>query len=230
MRSPQLHVARARSRADDLTQALADSLGRAKDLDYGPANVLDLDRFLDRASALALDINSGDNLTRARSRADDLNSIIDDAVARSRALGATIDHARALTRDLGHISTFYGDRDRASALARHWMVGRAFIRDLNRVKDLNRALTRDLNRAATGRRGGAEQVVPVAGRLLAAAALLLPARERARYAEEFESELREIAHADGRRRAQLAYGARQVMSAWRLRAELKGLRRRGAAP
>jgi hypothetical protein len=68
-----------------------------------------------------------------------------------------------------------------------------------------------------------------AGRLVAAAARLLPVRERARYAEEFRAELWEIAQAGGRR-AQLAYAVRQVMAAWRLSAELRVPRRRGAAP
>ncbi len=59
---------------------------------------------------------------------------------------------------------------------------------------------------------------------------LLPVRDRARYAEEFRSELWEIAHAGGGRRAQLAYAARQVMAARQLRAGLRVPRRRGAVP
>ena len=54
--------------------------------------------------------------------------------------------------------------------------------------------------------------------MLAAAAHLLPAGDRARYAEEFRSELAEIARVKARRLPQLAYAARQVASAWRLRA------------
>jgi DNA-directed RNA polymerase specialized sigma24 family protein len=83
---------------------------------------------------------------------------------------------------------------------------------------------------AIRRQGGAGRVAPVAVRLLAAAARLLPGGDRARYAEEFRSELWEIAHAGGGRRAQLAYAARVVMSARRLRADLRVPRRRGAAP
>lgn len=74
-------------------------------------------------------------------------------------------------------------------------------------------------------------MMPLAGRLLAAATRLLPAGDRARYAEEFRAELWEIAHAGAsRRRAQLTYAAQQVMSAWRLSAELRVPRRRRAAP
>jgi hypothetical protein len=59
---------------------------------------------------------------------------------------------------------------------------------------------------------------------------MLPAGDRARYAEEFGSELAEIALAGGGRFAQLAYAARQLRSAPRLRADLRSPRRRSAAP
>ena len=76
----------------------------------------------------------------------------------------------------------------------------------------------------------AVRVAPVADRLTAAAARVLPARDRARYAEELQSELWEIVRAGGDRRRQLAYAARQVMAAPRLRAGLRVPRRRGAMP
>jgi hypothetical protein len=65
--------------------------------------------------------------------------------------------------------------------------------------------------------------------LLAVATWLLPAKDRARYKEEYQSELWEIAHT-GSRRAQLAYAARQLLSAFRLRRGLRIPPRRGAAP
>jgi hypothetical protein len=71
--------------------------------------------------------------------------------------------------------------------------------------------------------------MPLAGWLTVVAARLLPGPERARYSEEFESELAEIACAGGGRRAQLAYAARTVLGAtWQLRAALRSPRRRGA--
>ena len=72
--------------------------------------------------------------------------------------------------------------------------------------------------------------MPLAGPLLAVAVRLLPAGDRARYAEEFRSELTEIARVGAMRRAQLAYAARLVMSARRLRANLRAPRRRRTAP
>jgi len=80
------------------------------------------------------------------------------------------------------------------------------------------------------RRRQAVRLAPVAERLLAVAARLLPAGDRVRYAGEFGSELWEIAHAGGRRRAQLAYAARQVRSTWRLGRELQAPERHRAAP
>ena len=74
------------------------------------------------------------------------------------------------------------------------------------------------------------RLAPVAERLLAVAARLLPASDRVRYAGEFGSELWEIAHAGGRRRAQLGYAARQVRSAWQLGRELQAPQRRRAVP
>ena len=71
-------------------------------------------------------------------------------------------------------------------------------------------------------------IAPSAAGLLAAAARLLPAEERARYAEEFRSELCWIAQAGGSRWAQLAYATRQVTAAPRLRVRLRAPRRRGA--
>jgi hypothetical protein len=73
-------------------------------------------------------------------------------------------------------------------------------------------------------------VVPSAGRLLAAAARLLPAADRVLYAEEYRSELLEIAHARQGRRSQLRYDSRQLASSVSLHAELRAPRRRKASP
>lgn len=65
-------------------------------------------------------------------------------------------------------------------------------------------------------------------RLVAAAAGLLPVADRGRYLEEFRSELTDLARAGGSRWAQVGYSVRLLASAWRLRAELRSPRRRGA--
>jgi hypothetical protein len=63
---------------------------------------------------------------------------------------------------------------------------------------------------------------PTAGRLLAVATRLLPPTDRTRYLEEFSAELASIAEGGGSRRAQVAYAARQLASARRLRTERHG--------
>ena len=72
--------------------------------------------------------------------------------------------------------------------------------------------------------------VAPARRLLVLAARMLPAGDRARYGEEFGSELADIALAGGGRLMQLAYAGRQLMSAVRLRTALASPRRRSAGP
>jgi hypothetical protein len=64
--------------------------------------------------------------------------------------------------------------------------------------------------------------------LLAAAARLVPAADRPRYTAEFRAELADLTAAGGNRRAQVAYAARLVVTAPRLRLELKAPRRRSA--
>jgi hypothetical protein len=73
-------------------------------------------------------------------------------------------------------------------------------------------------------------VTPSAARLLARPARLLPAADRARYAEEYCSELTELAQAGAGRLGQLGYALRQLYSAPRTGRALRSPRRRGAAP
>ena len=78
------------------------------------------------------------------------------------------------------------------------------------------------------RRHSPGSVTSLARTLLAAAARLVPVADRPRYAAEFRAELADIAAAGGNRRAQVAYAARLVAAAPRLRIELKVPRRRRA--
>ena len=193
------------------------ALIRALDLDIGPA----LDRALDRAAAVdAIDRAAADVLTGDLSLALNRALALADALADARDL----DIASAV----GLASNLVRARDRDFNLARD----RDFNLARDRVGDLAGNLVLDLDRARAGRgqRGAAGRVVPLAGRLLAAAARLLPAGDRARYAEEFRSELAELVGAGAGRRRQLAHAARVVLSARRLRADLRVPRRRGAAP
>ncbi len=132
-----------------------------------------------------------------------------------------------LARDLVEILTLDLDHDPVIALDRDLDFARAPARALAL------ALAHDLSLARTaGDRGqhGPGRVAPSAERLLDAAARLLPAADRARYAEEYRSELREIAHSGRSRRRQLRYASRQLASSVPLHAELLTPRRRKASP
>jgi hypothetical protein len=151
-------------------------------------------------------------------------------------LGRALTRANALARDLGATGVLASDSAFSdSAPDPDLDLALDLARDLARAhglaNDLALALAHNLDSAhAVRKQRGAGRVTPLAGRLLAAAAHLLPAGDRARYAEEFRSELAEIARVKARRRPQLAYAARQVASAWRLRADLRAPRARKAAP
>jgi hypothetical protein len=69
---------------------------------------------------------------------------------------------------------------------------------------------------------------PAAG--VAGAAVRLPARNRARYAEEYRSELFELAAAGEPRRRQVLFALRLLQTAPVLRLELRAPRRRKAGP
>jgi hypothetical protein len=100
------------------------------------------------------------------------------------------------------------------------------------VLDIARARARalDLDQAPDcgQEQHGPGRVVPSADCLLAAAARLLPAADRARYIEEYRSELWQIAHAGRSARSQMLYALRQLASSVRLHAELRTPRQRKA--
>lgn len=69
-----------------------------------------------------------------------------------------------------------------------------------------------------------------AGRLVAIATRLLPAANRARYFEEYQSELWEIANSGGSRRKQFWYASRQFLRVVPLRGAVLAPRKRKASP
>jgi hypothetical protein len=73
-------------------------------------------------------------------------------------------------------------------------------------------------------------VAPWAAGLLATAARLLPAADRARYADEYRSELWELAHAGAGCLRQLRYALRQFRRAPSMGFTLRSPHRRSAAP
>jgi hypothetical protein len=76
----------------------------------------------------------------------------------------------------------------------------------------------------------ARRVAPSAVGLLAAAAYLLPATDRARYAQEYRSELWDLAQSGAGRPRQLRYALSQLRRVVPMGFALRSPRRRGAAP
>jgi hypothetical protein len=231
---------RARNRVRHLANALANDFGHLLDLervrDCGRTD--DFQLALDRTRDLERDLEPALERDRTLDFADHLNlAILDPNVAILDRNRATLerDVANVLAklcvgaRDLQHDRTLALDRDldRASEGARERV--QAYNRASDLADTVNLVRVRASNRAVQGRRRTVE-MAPLAARLVAAAARLLPAGDRARYAEEFRSELAEIARSGAGRRPQLVYAVRQVISARRLRADLRAPRRRRAAP
>jgi hypothetical protein len=183
--------------------------------------------------ALALDNARARDLARARKLVFALNHAFD----LERVLAPDLDFALALALDLERVLK---PRPRPQQRALERVLNRDRVLnsapDRNSALDLARRLARDIDLA---RREGAPaglrrvrpgQVAPSAGRLLAAAARLLPRADRGRYTEEFQSELSDLVAAGAGRRAQLAYAARLLAAARSLRVELRAPRRERAAP
>ncbi len=85
------------------------------------------------------------------------------------------------------------------------------------------------SRSGEARQGrNARRVAAPAKKLVAVASRLLPVAERARYLEEYRSELWDLAAAGAGCCRQVGYGARQVLSAMPLRSAVLAPRRRGA--
>jgi hypothetical protein len=92
------------------------------------------------------------------------------------------------------------------------------------------AMVKSRKPAVTLRQRKARAVTSSATHLLTAAARLLPTAERARYADEYRSELWELSQAGDGRIRQLSYALRQLRSAPSMRLALSSPRRRSAAP
>lgn len=198
------------------SQRLADARNLVAALDHNLASALDYisGRKPSRAQDHPGDL--GDNLANVYGIAGDLADILSDPLD----IGHRLKLARARARDLH--SALATAKPVRPGIAEPLEFARTHARDLDRVLARAQTLVHELEI-------GSRPSMPLARRLLAVAAWLLPAAEQARYAEEFRYELWEIAHVGGHRSAQLAYAARQVTAARRLRAELRVPRQRGAA-
>jgi hypothetical protein len=207
-------VVRAQSIAHDL----------ASDLNYDVVLVRDAEAVLDRALIQSRDLN--DLLNR-------LAHVCGDPVIRPilfRISESARDLDPALFRGRERARLF------APAIASHLASDMADARGcafhLEQLLELVVEHLEQINgpsRATYGVQRSAVRIAPSANRLLTAAARLLPADGRARYAEEYATELWEIAETGAGRRQQIHYALRQLIRAAPLRSSVRAPRRKHAA-
>jgi hypothetical protein len=106
---------------------------------------------------------------------------------------------------------------------------------INRVRNQASDIVGNLDSAASYAgdirgQGERERVTSSAVHVVNAAVRLLPLVDRPRYAEEYLSELRELAHSGGGRLRQLPYAFRQFVHVIPMNSALHSPRRRGAVP
>ena len=120
---------------------------------------------------------------------------------------------------------------RAPVLALASDLGRVLIGARADVDDLVRFLARTIaGGAVTQKQRRPGRVASSAADLLAAATRLLPAADRGRYAEEYQSELLDLAQCGAGRLRQLGYALRQLLRALPMSRVLRSPRRRSAGP
>ena len=201
----------ARARVRDLDRALVQALNRARALDYR----LPRTRIRELTAALA------DDLRRIRELAAEFEPALGGRAA--TLLHGLVDRLDlVLVDDLDHLT-------RARALARR------LAEDLDRFRALSDEFVEarqraDTHRAAPGRpgspippaAGSAPVVAPAraAAGLVAQAVRALPAAHRARWREEFDAELEELAAGAVSRWGQVGHAARLACRVWLLRRAL----------
>jgi hypothetical protein len=227
-----------------LAQAGASYSDRANNRARAVANYFDLDldhalvSYRDRANELARDFASYRARASARALARALDRVLERDFQRYRALASHRDRDPAFDRDIfGHLEFarhLGDDLAHASHLARDIERDSGLIVDFNLnshghtpASDPDRHL--ELTAKASGKRRTGELArTPV--RLAGVAARLLPAAARARYREEYQGELAELAVAGAGRRNQFGYALRLLTRAPLLRAELRSASRRRVVP
>ncbi|MFD0686025.1 hypothetical protein [Actinomadura fibrosa] len=216
-------------RVRNLDRDLDRILARARDLDRDlvRSHVVDFDLDLDLVSDLvrdfvrALDLDHA--LHRDLDRAFKLNRGLSRALVRSlarvrfRVLVRDLDRALSLDLDLDLVHVCLGKLTRAVAQARE------------RLAEVQEALPSVTNAAVgrSGKRAGA-LLASTAVRAAGWAVRMLPSADRPRYAEEFRSELWELAAADAGRWRQVRHAVRLLVRAPLLRRELTRPRARRA--
>jgi hypothetical protein len=207
-------------------EALIDSLARAQTLARQFAKTMS-----------GLKIANGDTLTIQDGVILPIGQNLEYAMSLARGrdrdrIRAALNFVAALQEILDHSHSGVGSRASVDAS----FVGAVSIqsRHLEHACDTALSCALRLDRvsspAVVPGRHGTSRIVPSAARLLSYAARFLPVGNRARYTEEFRSELWDLAATGAGRRGQLIYAIRQAGSVLRLRLELRSPRRQGAVP
>jgi hypothetical protein len=228
-----LSLARDIARFGSLSRHLAHHLARLRNLAY------DVDAGLDpgRTRAQANDLAKG--LARTRDQANDLakglartnahDPELASCLERARDYASRVASAMSAARDLHRPNDIVEVCDRASRLAGACagvsMLAYDLAIQLHSEAQPATAIADDEGEGRLARR-----IAPLAGRLVTAAAQMLPAADRSRFAAEYRSELWHLAAADEGRWKQLKYAARQLTRAVPLRLALVAARGRKATP
>lgn len=169
--------------------------------------VHDLEELHDRGTRFAIDYELNAVLSCALERARDLANDIASGVVTVDGDTITVLSSEIATAlgFVGHSAT-WADGIRANNAAR-------------RAQLANRQVRRRHMKVAS-----------LAAHLVTAAARLLPAADRNRYAEEFQSELWDLAQARAGRLRQLQYALHQLLCAFPMGFALRSPRRKGATP
>jgi hypothetical protein len=201
--------------------------------------------ILDRALKLAREEDRAleparkfiENLASARTLNRDLADDYDvtHALSTARALLDALDNAHALSSAISFPTVVDLAADPAlelsPVLALASDLGRDLIDACADVDEVVRFLDRTIaGGAVTQNQCGPGRVASSAADLLAAATRLLPAADRGRYAEEYQSELWDLAQCGAGRLRQLGYALRQLLRALPMGRVLRSPRRRSVAP
>ena len=201
-----LESARAHALIDDLTlMSELDWLARDVTGVGGLAN--DLEELHDRGMHFAVDY--------------ELNAVLSCALERARDLAKNVASGAATV-----------DGDTVGVLSSEFATALEFVRNSAAWADNIRANNAARRAQIVGRRARRwpTRAVSPAGYLVTTAARLLPAAYQARYVEEYQSELWDLAKAGAGRIAQLRYALCQLCCSLPMGLTLRSPRRRGAAP
>lgn len=230
--STALQGIRAQARELDLTHALTRADGVsfeiARHLDAARALVVALTGARVLEFKYARELESGAILALARVEdtihARDLDASLEAADALSRALYAALEAIRARILYLDAVGA------RGRDLMSYLQTALDHALDLPAVlaRSFARRYAEDDSEPRT--EPEARCITRPARRLVAAATQLLPAANRARYFEEYQSELWEIANGGGSRHGQLLYASRQLLRVVLVRGAVLAPLKRKASP